>query len=142
MDNIEFNDNIFYKIIQNEAPAYKVYEDEHFLVILDAYPAALGHCLILPKEPAKDIFELSESSAMGLYPLAKKIAIAIKQATACDGINIIQNNGKVSGQAVFYFHLHVVPRFLNDDIEIKTVQHKIEKQKFEELAANLQKLVS
>ena len=112
----ELNNTIFAKIIRNELPSFKIYEDEDFLVILDKFPAHLGHCLILPKVPAKDIFDLDERMAMGLYPLAKRVACAVKKATGCDGINILQNNGEDAGQVVFYFHLHVMPRFKDDGL--------------------------
>ncbi|MCL2574253.1 MAG: HIT family protein [Defluviitaleaceae bacterium] len=133
----DFSENIFYKIIQGDAPSYKIYEDDNFLVILDAYPANLGHCLILPKVPAADIYDLSEKSAAGLYPLTKKVASAIKDATGCDGINIIQNNGRAAGQVIFYFHLHIIPRYNEDGIRISTTQKSYNAEKFEEMALKL-----
>jgi len=135
----DFSENIFYKIIQGEAPSYKIYEDEDFLVIMDAYPANLGHCLILPKIPAADIFDLNMKSAAGLYPLAKKIAAAIKDATGCDGVNIMQNNGRAAGQVIFYFHLHIIPRFSEDDIRFSTTQKSYDSTMFEEMSAKLRK---
>ena len=120
---MDLENTVFHKIISGELPSYKLYEDDDFVVILDRFPAAAGHTLILPKIPAKDIFSLSDESAARLYPLAKRVATAVKAATGCDGINIIQNNGAASGQAVFYFHLHILPRFEGDDIRIKTTQH-------------------
>ena len=134
-----FSDNIFYKIIHGEAPAYKIYEDDNFVVIMDLYPANLGHCLILPKIPCADIFDLSEKSAQGLYPLAKRVASAIKDATGCDGVNIMQNNGRAAGQVVFYFHLHIIPRFNEDDIRFSTTQKSYDSAMFEEMAQELAK---
>jgi len=131
------NESVFYKIIHGELPAYKIHEDGDFLVILDRYPANIGHCLILPKIPAENIFDLNEKSAAGLYPLAKKIASAVKSATNCDGINIIQNNGRAAGQAVFYFHLHIIPRYNNDGIRISTTQKDYNADVFEEMAAKI-----
>lgn len=133
----DFSENVFYKIIHSELPSYKVYEDESFLVILDRYPANLGHCLILPKIPATDIFDLSEESAAGLYPLAKKIASAVKNATGCDGVNIMQNNGRAAGQMIFYFHLHIIPRYYEDGIRFSTTQKDYDGAKFEEMADRL-----
>lgn len=124
--------SIFYKIIQGDMPSHKVYEDEDFLVILDIFPTNLGHCLVLPKVPAKDIFGLDEKTAEKLYPLAKKLALAVKKATACDGINILQNNGKAAGQVVFYFHLHVMPRFYNEG-----AKNQFTDEKFAEMAAKI-----
>ncbi|MDR2183609.1 MAG: HIT family protein [Clostridiales bacterium] len=135
----DFSGNIFYKIIHGEAPAYKIYEDEDFVVIMDLYPANLGHCLILPKIAAADVFDLNEKSAAGLFPLAKKVASAIKGATGCDGVNIMQNNGRAAGQVVFYFHLHVIPRFNEDDIRFSAGQKSYDGAMFEEMAEKLKK---
>jgi len=135
----DFSENIFYKIVRGEAPAYKIYEDEDFVVIMDLYPANLGHSLILPKIPSIDIFDLNEKSAAGLYPLAKRVAAAIKDATGCDGVNIMQNNGRAAGQVVFHFHLHIIPRYNEDGIRFSTTQKSYDSAKFEEMAEKLKK---
>lgn len=110
------NDCIFCKIIKGEIPSFTVYEDDTFKVILDRFPAAPGHALIIPKEHAADLFELPEETAAKLYPLAKKIAARIKTAVGAEGINIVQNNGEAAGQSVHHFHLHIVPRKAGDEV--------------------------
>ena len=109
-------DCIFCKIIKGEIPSVTVYEDDTFKVILDRFPAAPGHALIIPKVHADDMFDLPEETAAKLYPLAKKIATKIKEAVGAEGINIVQNNGEVAGQSVHHFHLHIVPRKAGDQI--------------------------
>lgn len=109
-------DCIFCKIIKGEIPSFTVYEDDTFKVILDRFPAAPGHALIIPKVHADDMFDLPEETAAKLYPLAKKIATKIKEAVGAEGINIVQNNGEVAGQSVHHFHLHIVPRKAGDQI--------------------------
>jgi len=110
------DDCIFCKIIKGEIPSFTVYEDDMFKVILDRFPAAPGHVLIIPKAHYSDMFELSEEVAMRLYPLAKKIATRIKEVMGAEGINIVQNNGEVAGQSVYHFHLHIIPRKMGDGI--------------------------
>lgn len=110
------NDCIFCKIIKGEIPSFTVYEDETFKVILDRFPAAPGHVLIIPKAHYSDIFELPEEVAMKLYPLAQRIATRVKEVTRAEGINIVQNNGVVAGQSVYHFHLHIIPRKVGDGI--------------------------
>ena len=87
-----------------------------FKVILDRFPAAPGHVLIIPKGHYKDIFELPREIAEALYPLAQKMAVKIKAAVGAEGINVVQNNGEVAGQSVYHFHLHLVPRKAGDNI--------------------------
>ncbi len=111
-------DCIFCKIIKGDIPSFTIYEDKLFKVILDRFPAALGHALIIPKEHYKDIFELPEEVAQALYPLAKEMATRIKLAVDAEGMNIVQNNGEVAGQSVYHFHLHLVPRKAGDGITL------------------------
>jgi histidine triad (HIT) family protein len=109
---------IFCKIIEGLIPSYTIYEDETYKVILDRFPAAPGHVLIIPKHHHADIFDMPEEIAKGIYPLAKKVAQHLKDTLGLDGINIVQNNGKASGQAVFHFHLHLIPRSYGDDVRL------------------------
>lgn len=112
------NECIFCKIIKGEIPSFTIYEDEMFKVILDRFPAAPGHVLIIPKAHYSDIFELPQEVASKIYPLAKKIASRIKEVMGTEGINILQNNGEVAGQSVHHFHLHIVPRKVGDGITL------------------------
>lgn len=109
---------VFCKIIEGLIPSYTIYEDETYKVILDRFPAAPGHVLIIPKHHHADIFDMPEEIAKGIYPLAKKVAQHLKDTLGLDGINIVQNNGKASGQAVFHFHLHLIPRSYGDDVKL------------------------
>ncbi len=109
---------IFCKIMNNTAPAFIVYEDELFKVIMDRFPAGKGHVLIIPKEHHVDIFDMPYNIAQALYPLAQKMAICLKKTLKADGVNIVQNNGLAATQAVFHFHLHVIPRYDGDKVRI------------------------
>lgn len=119
------NENcIFCKILKGDIPSFCVFEDENFKVILDRFPASRGHVLILPKEHYQDLFELPDEIGSKLYPLAKKLAVAIKKAVGAEGINIIQNNGESAGQSVFHFHMHLIPRFKEDHIILNKTSHQ------------------
>jgi len=135
----DLSSTIFYKIIQGELPCYKVYEDEDFFVILDKFPSSLGHCLIMPKTPARNIFDLDEKSAQGLYPLAKRIATAVKSVVGADGVHILQNNEAEADQTVFYFHLHIIPRHKNDGVRLGKPMAGITDDKMEQIAQEIRK---
>lgn len=109
---------IFCKIANGEIPTNTIYEDNDFRVILDAAPANLGHCLVLPKSHAADVFEIDSEILGRGFAVAQKIAKAVKKATGCDGVNILQNNGEAAGQTVFHFHIHIIPRLKSDDVKI------------------------
>ena len=112
---------IFCKIANGEIPSATLYEDEEFRVILDLGPASKGHALILPKSHAANLFELPEETAGKAMVLAKKIAATLKEGLHADGINLVQNNGEAAGQTVMHFHLHVIPRYENDTVNVNWI---------------------
>jgi len=112
------DDCIFCKLANGIIPTNSIYEDEEFNVILDLAPATKGHALILPKEHAANIYELPEETAGKVFKLAKKLATKMTDKLGADGFNIVQNNGEIAGQTVFHFHLHLIPRYADDNQEI------------------------
>lgn len=112
---------IFCKIVAGELPAAVLYEDEHLVAVMDAFPATRGHVLIFPKAHALDLYDLPQETAAAVLPLAQKLARAIRTALQPEGINVIQNNGKAAGQVVMHYHLHIVPRYAEDNVVIKSM---------------------
>ncbi len=109
------NDCIFCKLANGEIPTNAIYEDDDFKVILDASPATRGHALILPKEHFSDIHEIDSEILGKAAKLAQKIISHETKVLGCDGYNIVQNNGETAGQTVFHFHMHLIPRYKEDD---------------------------
>jgi histidine triad (HIT) family protein len=105
---------IFCKIASGEIPSNTIYEDDSFRVILDNGPATKGHALVLPKEHYANLFEIPEDVLSGAVVVAKKVAGTMKEKLACDGLNLVQNNGEAAGQTVMHFHLHIIPRYHDD----------------------------
>ena len=107
---------IFCKLANGDIPTATLYEDDDFRVILDAGPASKGHALILPKEHYKNLYELDDEIAAKALVLAKKMITKLTDVLGCDGYNIVQNNGEVAGQTVFHFHIHLIPRYVGDEV--------------------------
>jgi histidine triad (HIT) family protein len=95
------SNNIFAKILREEIPACRVYEDDATLAFMDVMPQSPGHTLVIPKKPA----------GTAVLSTAKLVARAVKEAFRADGIMLNQFNGTAAGQTVFYFHIHIVPRY-------------------------------
>ena len=112
---------IFCKIIKGEIPSSTIYEDENVKVILDISPAAKGHAILLVKEHVANVFELPADLAGKVFSVVPKVAAAIKEELGCDGMNILQNNGTEAGQTVFHLHIHFIPRWKDDSVNIKWV---------------------
>ena len=109
---------IFCKIANGEIPSNTIYEDDSFRVILDNGPATKGHALVLPKEHYQNLFEIPEDTLAGAAKVAKKVAEKMKDKLEFDGLNLVQNNGEVAGQTVMHFHLHIIPRYNDDNQKI------------------------
>src|SRR6188508_2442177 len=103
-------DTIFSKIIAGEIPCHRVYEDAHVLSFLDIAPLSRGHTLVIPKEPARTLDELSDDAAAALGRALPRIARALKSVTGCAAYNVLQNNEALAHQAVFHVHFHIIPK--------------------------------
>lgn len=130
--------NIFAKIIRGEAPCFKVYEDAHTLAFMDIMPQAEGHTLVIPKEHAENIFDLSPEGAASLLQTTKKVAAAVKLVTNTPGIMLAQLNGAAAGQTVFHIHFHIIPRFSGIDLGM----HARDKADFAKLKALAEKIAA
>lgn len=124
---------IFCKIANGEIPSKTLYEDEEFRVILDLGPATKGHALILPKNHYANLYELPEDTAAHAMLLAKKMAVKMTDKLHCDGFNLVQNNGEIAGQTVFHFHIHLIPRYKDDNQEIGWKKGEPSQEELEEV---------
>ena len=112
-------DCIFCKLANGEIPTNTLYEDELVRVIFDLGPATKGHVLVIPKAHFDDVFSMDEATAAHVFTVAARVAKAMHDELGCDGMNILQNNGEIAGQTVFHFHMHIIPRYKNDEVVIK-----------------------
>jgi histidine triad (HIT) family protein len=106
------SNNIFAKILRGEIPCTKVYEDEHTLAFMDIMPQADGHTLVITKEPAETILDLSTEGAAAWIHSVQKVSKAVKTAMGVDGFILMQLNGVAAGQSVPHVHFHILPTSL------------------------------
>ncbi|HLP16831.1 MAG TPA: HIT family protein [Bacteroidota bacterium] len=107
---------IFCDIIARRIPAEILYENENVIAILDANPIHYGHALIIPKSHYRDFLALPEQELGGIMHAAHVVTRALVDAYRLEGFNFFSNNGVIAGQSVFHFHLHITPRFPNDEV--------------------------
>ena len=105
------HENIFAKILRNEAPAVRVFEDELSLAFMDVMPQVQGHTLVIPKASAENIHEIDPEILGHTIRTTQTVAAAVKLAFDAPGIMIAQLNGASAGQTVFHLHFHILPRF-------------------------------
>ncbi len=110
------SDCIFCKIVAGQIPCTKVYEDEAVLAFMDIGPISLGHTLIIPKKHYEAIRQMSAEEAAALFRMVPVLAAAVQDALKAEGLNVLQNNGRVAGQAVEHLHVHLIPRRPEDGL--------------------------
>ncbi|HGN4150985.1 TPA: HIT family protein [Streptococcus pyogenes] len=134
---------IFCSIIQGDIPSSKVYEDEQVLAFLDISQTTKGHTLVIPKQHVRNLLEMTAETASHLFARIPKIARAIQSATGATAMNIINNNEALAGQTVFHAHVHLVPRYNEEDgISIQYTTHEPDFPVLEKLARQINQEVS
>lgn len=114
-------DCLFCKIIKGEIPSFKIYEDDNIFSFLDIKPVTKGHALVIPKKHSENIFEIDEDSLEKVILAGKHVSEMLKKSLNPDGIRLSQSNGKAAGQEIMHFHLHIIPRYENDEIALNPV---------------------
>ncbi|KXT29100.1 HIT domain protein [Candidatus Phytoplasma oryzae] len=114
---------IFTKIINKEIPSYIIYEDKFVISFLDINPLTKGHVLVATKEEYSSIFEVPDFILMHMFVIIKKISKILIKTFNAKGLNLINNNGKVAGQTIFHYHVHLIPRFHNKEVNFSFNNH-------------------
>ncbi|MCO5072887.1 MAG: HIT family protein [Rhizobiaceae bacterium] len=129
-------ENVFSKILRGELPCQKLYEDADTFAFMDIMPRGDGHCLVIPKQPARNILDVEPASLAAVASTTQKLARACMKAFSADGVTIQQFNESAGGQVVFHLHVHVIPRF--DGVPLKPHTGTMEDAGV--LAANAQRI--
>ena len=114
---------IFCQILDGKIPSYSVYEDDYVYAFLDITQGTKGHTLVIPKRHVHNLYEVDEDIAKTLFTAVPKVARALKRAFNPIGMNLINNNDKPH-QTVFHFHLHLIPRYPDDGMQLSTLNHQ------------------
>ncbi len=128
--------NVFAKILRGELPAHKLYEDADTFALMDIMPRADGHCLVIPKQPSRNIFDADADSLAAVMRTTQLLSRAVMEAFSADGVTVQQFNEPAGGQVVFHLHVHIIPRF--DGVALKP--HTGQMEKPEVLSANAEKI--
>jgi histidine triad (HIT) family protein len=129
-------DNVFAKILRGDLPAHKLYEDDATCAFMDIMPRGDGHCLVIPKEPSRNILDVDAASLSAVMATTQKLAKAVMTAFSADGVTVQQFNEPAGGQVVFHLHVHIIPRF--DGVSLKPHTGTMEDQAV--LSTNAEKI--
>ena len=112
---------IFCAIVAGDAPAHRVFENDHAMAFLDIRPVSRGHLLVVPREHATDLNSTHPDAAADVFRVGHTLARAVRHSDLrADGANLVSNDGKAAFQTVFHLHLHVVPRWHRDRLRFAT----------------------
>ncbi len=131
-------DTIFAQIIRGEVPCHRVYEDDRVLAFLDIFPLSLGHVLVIPKEAAVTLDQLSDDAAAAIGRVLPRLARAVQRATGAPAYNVLQNNGAAAHQVVMHVHFHIIPKHADGSgLGIGWQPGKLDPQRAQTLAAEI-----
>lgn len=103
-------ENIFAKILRDEIPSVRVYEDDHTVALMDIMPRVDGHVLVIPKTPARNMLDATPAQLAACMETVQKVSLAAKEAFNAEGITLQQFNEAAGGQEIFHLHYHILPR--------------------------------
>jgi len=131
------SDCVFCKIVAGQIPATRVYEDEQTLAFMDLGQVNPGHVLVMTKAHVENVFGLDEAQAAAVFRTTARVARAVREAFAPQGLTLFQANGKAALQTVMHFHMHVVPRWESDGMSLAWPAKNPPREKLEEYGAKL-----
>jgi len=114
-------DCIFCSIVSDELPAERVDEDEHTIAFMDINPWTRGHALVIPREHSKNLYEIGPDDLIHTATAAKRLALRMRDTLGCDGVNLLNACEPAAWQTVFHFHIHVIPRYTGDPLDLPTL---------------------
>ena len=129
--------SVFSRIVAREIPAAIVHEDEHTIAFMDAGQVNPGHVIVATRRQVETILELDDELAGAVFRTAARMARAAKKAVGCEGVTLFQANEKAGAQTVFHFHIHVLPRWEGDGMELAWPVKNPPREALEEMAEKL-----
>jgi histidine triad (HIT) family protein len=131
------SDCIFCKVVAGEIPGQVVDEDERTIAVLDINPATRGHTVVITREHESDLFSVSDDDLLAAMLMARRVAERMRRTIAPEGFNILHNIGRVAWQSIFHFHLHVIPRYHDDPLQLPWLPEPAKPEELAEVAAQL-----
>ncbi|MDQ7779504.1 MAG: HIT family protein [Planctomycetota bacterium] len=130
---------VFCRIVAGELPSARIYEDDKTVAFLDINPIVRGHALVLTRDHYEGVDDIPEQLLRELAASVKKVARSVKQGMNAEGVNILLNNGRCSGQIVPHIHFHVIPRSTNDGVAFQWSPRQYSSSELDEVAARIRK---
>jgi histidine triad (HIT) family protein len=131
------DDCIFCQILAGDLPAEFVDEDEHTVAFMDINPWTRGHAVVIPRRHSRDLYEIGEEDLSLTLAAAKRLSLAARNRLGCDGVNLLNSCGAAAWQTIWHFHVHVIPRYEDDPLELPTRPRQADPEELAAVAAEL-----
>lgn len=128
---------VFCAIIAGTAPAAVIYEDERTLAFMDINPVSRGHVLVVTKDHYRNLYDIDSEAAASVMRTTVCVARAVRTALQPDGMNLFQSNERAAFQSVFHFHVHIIPRWIGDELRLPPRVQRTEFSVLQETAARI-----
>jgi histidine triad (HIT) family protein len=128
---------IFCKILEGEMPASVPDEDEHTIAFMDINPWTRGHAVVVPRSHSKNLYEIPDEDLERTTVAAKRLALRMKETLGCDGVNLLNSCEPAAWQTIWHFHIHVIPRYEDDPLELPTRPQPAEPDELAKVAAEI-----
>jgi histidine triad (HIT) family protein len=130
-------DCIFCKIAAGEIPAQRVDEDEHTVAFMDLNPWTRGHALVIPRNHSRNLYDAGDEDLANTVRAAKRLALRMRDRLGCDGVNLINSCEPAAWQTVFHLHVHVIPRYDDDPLQLPTRPREADQEELAKVAEEL-----
>jgi len=134
---MDHDDCIFCKVLAGEIPAQIVDEDEQTVAFMDINPWTRGHALVIPRRHSTDLLEVPQDDLAATAAGAKRLAARMKERLGCDGVNLVNSCGAAAWQTIFHFHVHVIPRYEDDPLQLPVMPQRVPDEELAKVAEEL-----
>lgn len=131
------DDCIFCSILAGDMPGEVVMEDEHTVALLDIAPWTRGHAVVIPRRHVTNLYEIDDEELARVHATARRLAIRVRDALGADGVNTLNSTNPAAWQTIFHFHVHVIPRYEGDPLELPTRPQKVSPEDLAEVASEI-----
>ena len=131
------DDCIFCKIVAGDLPAHKVQEDEHTIAFMDLNPWTRGHALVIPRRHSRNLYEVPDEDLERSSVAAKRLSLTMRDRLGCDGVNLLNCCEPAAWQTVFHAHIHVIPRYDGDPLQLPVRPRQADQEELAAVAADL-----
>ena len=109
---------IFCKVVAGEIPGEEIDSDERTVTVMDINPATRGHAVVVTRTHAENLFEVDDEDLLAAMRATRRVAARMRETLAPAGFNILHNIGRAAWQSIFHFHVHVIPRYEDDPLQL------------------------